>query len=102
LFAISIINFSSKGLANLASIIVISIPFLDNISAVLNFGTRLEECKKASELFSKKGIDITIMDARFAKPLDEKLIMEAANNHEVLISIEEGSVGGFGSHVMQF
>ena len=70
--------------------------------AILNFGTRLEECKKASEILSKKGIDITIIDARFAKPLDEKLIMEAANNHEVLISIEEGSIGGFGSHVMQF
>ena len=70
--------------------------------AILNFGTRLDECKKASEILSKKGIDITIMDLRFAKPLDEKLIMEAANNHEVLISIEEGSVGGFGSHVMQF
>ncbi len=71
-------------------------------AAILNFGTRLEECKKASELLSKKGIDITIIDARFAKPLDEKLIMEAATNHEVLISIEEGSIGGFGSHVMQF
>ena len=70
--------------------------------AILNFGTRLEECKKASEILSKKGIEITIIDARFAKPLDKKLIMEAANNHEVLISIEEGSVGGFGSHVMQF
>ncbi len=71
-------------------------------AAILNFGTRLEECKKASEILSKKGIDITIIDARFAKPLDEKLIMEAANNHDVLISIEEGSIGGFGSHVMQF
>jgi len=71
-------------------------------AAILNFGTRLEECKKASEILSKKGVDITIIDARFAKPLDEKLIMEAANNHEVLISIEEGSIGGFGSHVMQF
>ena len=71
-------------------------------AAILNFGTRLEECKKASDLLSKKGIDITIIDARFAKPLDEKLIVEAATNHEVLISIEEGSVGGFGSHVMQF
>tara|TARA_B110001450_G_scaffold146050_1_gene136491 strand:- start:237 stop:821 length:585 start_codon:yes stop_codon:yes gene_type:complete len=70
--------------------------------AILNFGTRLDECKKASDLLSKKGIDITIIDARFAKPLDEKLIMEAATNHEVLISIEEGSIGGFGSHVMQF
>ena len=70
--------------------------------AILNFGTRLEECKKASEILIKKGIDITIIDARFAKPLDEKLIIECANNHEVLITIEEGSVGGFGSHVMQF
>ena len=71
-------------------------------AAILCFGTRLEECKKASQLLSKKGIDITIIDARFAKPLDEKLIIEAATNHEVLISIEEGSIGGFGSHVMQF
>ena len=69
--------------------------------ALLNFGTRLEECKKASEQLSLKGIDCTIIDARFAKPLDEKLIMEVATNHEVLITIEEGSVGGFGSHVMQ-
>ena len=72
-----------------------------NKAAILNFGTRLEECKKASEILYKKGIDITIIDARFAKPLDEKLIMEVATNHEVLISIEEGSIGGFGSHVMQ-
>ena len=69
--------------------------------ALLNFGTRLEECKKASKQLSLKGIDCTIIDARFAKPLDEKLIMEVATNHEVLITIEEGSVGGFGSHVMQ-
>jgi 1-deoxy-D-xylulose-5-phosphate synthase len=69
--------------------------------AIINFGARLEECKIASELLFKKGIDITIIDARFAKPLDEKLIVEAATNHEVLISIEEGSIGGFGSHVMQ-
>ena len=69
--------------------------------ALLNFGTRLEECKKASEKLSLKGIDCTIIDARFAKPLDTKLIMEVATNHEVLITIEEGSVGGFGSHVLQ-
>ena len=69
--------------------------------ALLNFGTRLEECKNASKQLSLKGIDCTIIDARFAKPLDEKLIMEVATNHEVLITIEEGSVGGFGSHVMQ-
>ncbi len=71
-------------------------------AAILNFGARLQECIKASEILFQKGIDITIIDARFAKPLDEKLIMEVANNHEVLVSIEEGSIGGFGSHVMQF
>ncbi len=69
--------------------------------ALLNLGTRLAECKKASEKLSAKGIECTIVDARFAKPLDEKLIMELATNHEVLITIEEGSIGGFGSHVMQ-
>ena len=69
--------------------------------ALLNFGTRLEECKKASVALSTKGINCTIVDARFAKPLDEKLIMEIATNHEVLITIEEGSIGGFGSHVMK-
>ena len=70
-------------------------------AAILNFGTRLDQCKKASEKLFNKGIDCTIIDARFAKPLDVKLIMEVAANHEVLITIEEGSIGGFGSHVMQ-
>jgi 1-deoxy-D-xylulose-5-phosphate synthase len=70
--------------------------------AILNFGTRLQECREASKILSSKGINISIVDARFAKPLDEKLIIEIATNHEVLISIEEGSIGGFGSHVMQF
>ncbi len=69
---------------------------------LLNFGTRLEACKKASDSLSKKGINCSIVDARFAKPLDEKLIIELASNHEVVITIEEGSIGGFGSHVMQF
>ncbi len=69
--------------------------------AIINFGARLEECKKASRKLSSKGINCTIVDARFAKPLDEKLIMEIATNHEVVITIEEGSIGGFGSHVMQ-
>ena len=69
--------------------------------ALLNFGTRLEECKKAVLKLSAKGVECTIVDARFARPLDEKLIMELATNHEVLITIEEGSIGGFGSHVMQ-
>ena len=69
--------------------------------AILNFGARLQECKKASEILFAKGIDITIVDARFAKPLDEKLIIDIARNHEVVVSIEEGSIGGFGSHVLQ-
>ncbi len=70
--------------------------------ALLNFGTRLNECLIAQKNLSKKGINITIVDARFAKPLDESLIWQLATDHEVLISIEEGSVGGFGSHVAQF
>ncbi len=70
-------------------------------AAIINFGARLEECRKASEILLKKGINITIVDARFAKPLDEKLIVEISTNHEVVITIEEGSIGGFGSHVMQ-
>ncbi len=67
--------------------------------AIINFGARLIECKKASEILKKKGISISIFDARFAKPLDEKLILELASNHEAVITIEEGSIGGFGSHV---
>ena len=67
--------------------------------AILNFGARLNECKKASEILKKKGITISIFDARFSKPLDEKLIIELASNHEAIITIEEGSIGGFGSHV---
>ena len=67
--------------------------------AILNFGARLNECKKASEVLQKKGITTTIFDARFAKPLDEKTIIELASSHEVILTIEEGSIGGFGSHV---
>jgi 1-deoxy-D-xylulose-5-phosphate synthase len=70
-------------------------------AAILCLGARLEECKKAAEILSSKGIELTIVDARFAKPLDEKLIMEVAASHEVVITIEEGSIGGFGSHVAQ-
>ena len=70
-------------------------------AAILCLGARLEECKKAAEILSSKGIELTIIDARFAKPLDEKLIIEVATSHEVVITIEEGSIGGFGSHVSQ-
>ena len=67
--------------------------------AILNFGARLNECKKAADDLKKKGISITIFDARFCKPLDEKLILELVSNHEAVLTIEEGSIGGFGSHV---
>jgi 1-deoxy-D-xylulose-5-phosphate synthase len=70
-------------------------------AAILCLGARLEECKKAADILSSKGIELTIVDARFAKPLDEKLIMEIATSHEVVVTIEEGSIGGFGSHVAQ-
>ena len=70
--------------------------------AIINFGARLNECLLANEILNKKGIGITLVDARFAKPLDENLIWEIATNHEAIITIEEGSLGGFGSHVSQF
>tara|TARA_Y100001970_G_C14236547_1_gene862173 strand:+ start:1144 stop:3057 length:1914 start_codon:yes stop_codon:yes gene_type:complete len=70
--------------------------------ALLNFGTRLNECLIAQKNLLKKGINITLADARFSKPLDENLIWQLARDHEVLITIEEGSIGGFGSHVSQF
>jgi len=66
---------------------------------ILNLGTRLEECKIAAEDLKNKGINLTIIDARFAKPLDEELILRYARSHELMITIEEGSIGGFGSHV---
>ena len=66
---------------------------------LLSLGTRLEECKIAANELKNKGISTTIIDARFAKPLDKELILKSAKNHEVLITIEEGSIGGFGSHV---
>ena len=70
--------------------------------ALINFGARLNECLIAEENLSKKGIKLTIIDARFVKPLDQNLIWQIAIDHEVLISIEEGSIGGFGSHVAKF
>ena len=66
---------------------------------ILNLGTRLEECKLALEELKAKGVSTTLIDARFAKPLDEELILKSAKEHELMITIEEGSIGGFGSHV---
>ena len=70
--------------------------------AILSLGTRLQECLKASESLNQKGISVTVADMRFAKPIDQDLILELCSKHEALITIEEGSIGGFGSHVMQF
>ena len=69
--------------------------------ALLSFGTRLAEVEKAAENLRAKGIDPTIADARFAKPLDRDLILTLAADHNALITIEEGAIGGFGSHVAQ-
>jgi 1-deoxy-D-xylulose-5-phosphate synthase len=69
--------------------------------ALLSFGTRLSEVQAAAETLTAKGITPTIADARFAKPLDRDMILDLATNHEALITIEEGAIGGFGSHVSQ-
>ncbi len=69
--------------------------------ALLSFGTRLAEIQKAAEALAARGITPTIADARFAKPLDRDLILSLATDHEALITVEEGAVGGFGSHVAQ-
>jgi 1-deoxy-D-xylulose-5-phosphate synthase len=69
--------------------------------ALLSFGTRLSEVLKAAEALSGRGLTPTVIDARFAKPLDRDLILNAARHHEALITVEEGAVGGFGSHVAQ-
>ncbi|MCC3861316.1 1-deoxy-D-xylulose-5-phosphate synthase [Pseudemcibacter aquimaris] len=70
--------------------------------AILSLGTRLEEALKAADEFSAKGLSCTVADARFAKPLDLEMIRKLALEHEVLITIEEGSIGGFGSHVLDY
>jgi 1-deoxy-D-xylulose-5-phosphate synthase len=68
--------------------------------AILSYGTRLQECLKAAEELGARGLSTTVADARFAKPLDTALVERLAREHEVLITIEEGSVGGFGSFVL--
>jgi len=70
--------------------------------ALLSFGARLSECLDAADQLAAQGLPATVADARFAKPLDHDLITALAADHEVLITIEEGSVGGFGSHVLKF
>src|SRR5205823_10867156 len=69
--------------------------------ALLSFGTRMAECEKAADELAAHGLSTTIADARFMKPLDVDLVLKLAREHEVLLTIEEGAIGGFGSHVMQ-
>jgi 1-deoxy-D-xylulose-5-phosphate synthase len=70
--------------------------------ALLSLGTRLAECLKAADLLDEMGIATTVADARFAKPLDEQLIQQLLKHHELVVTVEEGAVGGFGSHVLSF
>jgi 1-deoxy-D-xylulose-5-phosphate synthase len=69
--------------------------------ALLSFGARLGECLKAADELAALGLSTTVADARFAKPLDTDLVLRLAREHEVLVTIEEGAIGGFGSHVLQ-
>ena len=69
--------------------------------ALLSYGTRLGEALKAADELKALGLSTTVADARFAKPLDTDLVLQLARNHEVLVTIEEGSIGGFGSYVLQ-
>jgi 1-deoxy-D-xylulose-5-phosphate synthase len=69
--------------------------------AILSFGARLAEVERAADALAARGITPTVADARFAKPLDREMILDLAARHEALITIEEGAVGGFGSHVAQ-
>jgi 1-deoxy-D-xylulose-5-phosphate synthase len=70
--------------------------------AILSLGARLPECLKAADELQAHGLSTTVADARFAKPLDTDLVRRLAREHEVLITIEEGSIGGFGSHVLHY
>jgi 1-deoxy-D-xylulose-5-phosphate synthase len=70
--------------------------------ALLSLGTRLGECLKAADQLATLGLSTTVADGRFAKPLDQDLIRRLARNHEVLVTVVEGAIGGFGSHVLQF
>jgi 1-deoxy-D-xylulose-5-phosphate synthase len=69
--------------------------------ALLSFGTRLGECLSAADELAALGLSTTVADARFARPLDTDLLLRLAREHEVLVTIEEGAIGGFGSHVLQ-
>jgi len=73
-----------------------------NKVAILNLGARLSECLKAADALDARGISTTIADMRFAKPMDYTMISRLAEDHEVVLTIEEGSAGGFGDHVLHY
>jgi 1-deoxy-D-xylulose-5-phosphate synthase len=70
--------------------------------ALLGYGSMVQYCLEAHKILADCGVSVTVADPRFCKPLDHGLIRQLAKNHEVLITVEEGSIGGFGSHVAQF
>lgn len=70
--------------------------------AILGYGAIVQECIGAAEMLKSHNVSATLVDARFCKPLDTDLIKQLAKEHEILITVEEGSIGGFGSHVAHF
>ncbi|KAJ6678284.1 1-DEOXY-D-XYLULOSE-5-PHOSPHATE SYNTHASE 2 CHLOROPLASTIC-RELATED [Salix viminalis] len=73
-----------------------------NRVAILGYGSIVQQCVEAASMLRTQGISVTVVDARFCKPLDKNLIRQLAKEHEILITVEEGSIGGFGSHVSHF
>jgi 1-deoxy-D-xylulose-5-phosphate synthase len=69
--------------------------------ALLSFGSRLGDCLKAADQLASHGLSTTVADARFAKPLDVEMVLRLAREHDVLVTIEEGAIGGFGTYVLQ-
>jgi 1-deoxy-D-xylulose-5-phosphate synthase len=73
-----------------------------NALAILSLGTRLADCLKAADKLAARGLSATVADARFAKPIDEDLVLRLCREHEALILVEEGAMGGFGAFVLQY
>lgn len=73
-----------------------------NRVAILGYGSIVQQCVEAAKLLKTQGVNVTLADARFCKPLDTNLVRQLAKEHEILITVEEGSIGGFGSHVAHF
>ena len=83
-------------------IICLALWYVIHLIALMNFGARLGACQEAIELLSRKGFKITLVDARFAKPFDKNLMDNILDNHKYVLTIEEGSIGGFSSIVLDY